>query len=547
MAELFDSIVHEMMFDDVSWSDISNDVLISPEPMWNRGIMRNGPNDRIANTGRMTLFLDNSANNSGNQLGYYSPGNANVRTGFNTGIRYRLTFTKESMPWVKFHGRIQPKGIIPIPGRYGPRRTKVVIEDFMGQAVSHALELLTFTTNKTMDEVMELIVANLKIAPLSTSYATGISTFGTVFDTTRQRTRAVGEFSKLAMSEQSFVYVTGNTTDGETLVSESRQSRTGSSNLDLIVSKNEAGFLLQENGDKILQENGDGILLDQTQTASFDNVMLPSSVIGWGNHIYNQIKGISFPREVGVSNEVLFTLNTVVSIPSGETTEATRVTYRDPGGSDARVNGKNMVTPVATTDYTANTEEGGGGSDITSDLVVSVTYGTDSAQYTLTNNNAATMYVTKLQFRGIKILLFDPTISIQEDVTSQNTHGLIPLDVKMPYLNDPTIAENFTAGVLARQKDPHLSGDKIMLNTARNSMTMYGFLQLAEPGQRGEFIETVSGMDGDWFVNGYTAKIIAGKYVEYGLVLSDASQYDYWVLEVSLLQNNTLLNYPADI
>ena len=30
-------------------------------------------------------------------------------------------------------------------------------------------------------------------------------------------------------------------------------------------------------------------------------------------------------------------------------------------------------------------------------------------------------------------------------------------------------------------------------------MTMYGFLQLAEPGQRGEFIETLTGMDGDWF------------------------------------------------
>ena len=74
---------------------------------------------------------------------------------------------------------------------------------------------------------------------------------------------------------------------------------------------------------------------------------------------------------------------------------------------------------------------------------------------------------------------------------------------------------------------------------------MYGFLQLAEPGQRGEFIETVSGMDGDWFVNGYTAKIIAGRYVEYGLVLSDASQYDYWVLGVSTLQNNTLLGLPA--
>jgi hypothetical protein len=550
MTELFDSIVHEMMLDGSTWTDISGDVLISPGPTWNRGIMRNGPNDRVAGPGIMTLYLDNSENNSASQLGYYSPGNSNVRTGFNTGVRYRLSFVKESQTFYKYHGRIKPKGIQPIPGQYGPRRTKVIIEDFMGQAVSHALELLTFATSKKMDEVMALIEANLKIAPLATSYATGISTFPTVFDTTRQSTKAVSEYKKLAMSEQSFVYVKGDMAGGETLVSESRQSRTGSSNTDLIVSDAESGVHLNEDGSRVLNEDGGLNLLDETQSASFNNTMLPTSKIGWGNHIYNQIKGVSFPREVGVSNEVLFSLQTVSSIDPGVTTEPTRVTFRDPGGSDARCNGKNMITPVATTDYTANTAEDGGGSDITSDLTVTVTYGTEGAQYTLTNNNAATMYVTKLQFRGIKILLYDPTISIQEDTgtgSSQEKHGLKPLTIKMQYLDDPVIAENFTAGVLTRQKDARLSGDMIRHNTNKNSMTMYGFLQLAEPGQRGEFIETVSGMSGDWFVNGYTAKIIAGRYVEYGLVLDDASKYDFWILGESDLADNTTLGVKEGI
>ena len=542
MAELFDSITHEIMFNGSDWTDVSSDVLSCS---WKKGIMRNGPNDRVANTGVLKLALNNSASNSQTTEGAYSPGNASVRTGFDTGIMYRLSFVKEGVTFYKFHGRI--KSIDPVPGSYESRITKVVVHDYMGIASSHALSLLTHQTNKSMDEVMPLIVANMPIAPLSNSYASGASTFPTVFDTTKENTKAVAEFKKLAMSEQSFVYVKGNTTDGETLVSESRTGRTGSENTLLSVSTSESGFLLQENGDYILQETGDKIILNAMQSASFDNTMLPSSKISWGKYLYNQVKGISFPREVGDSNEVLFTLQKVISLAPGETTTATRGTYRDPGGSAARVNGKNMVTPVAGTDYTANTEEGGGGADIKADLDISVTFGTESVEYTLTNNNAAIMYVTKLQFRGIKILLFDPTISLQEDSTSQATHGEKPLDVKMAYLDDPTVADSFTGGVLARFKDPVLSADNIKLNTGTSSMNMYGFLQLAEPGERGEFIEDVSGMSGDWFVNGYTAKIISGKFVEYGLVLSDASQYDFWVLGVSLLQVNTTLNYESDI
>jgi hypothetical protein len=527
MAELFDSIAHEMMLDGVSWTDVSADVLSC---RWSKGIMSNGPNDRVANTGVLRMELNNSASNSQAQLGAYAPGNANVRTGFDTGIRYRLSFTKDGVTFYKFHGRIE--SIDPIPGQYEARRTKVVVYDYMGIASHHALELLTFATTKRIDEVMPLITANMPIAPLNTSYATGISTFPTVFDTTRENTKAVAEFKKLAMSEQAYIYTTGNLTDGETLVAESRDTRADVTNTILTVSESESGFLLQENGDFLLQENGDQIILNATQSASFDNTMLPNSKISWSKYLYNQVKGISYPREVGTSNEVLFTLQKVISITAGETTTATRGTYRDPGGSSARVNGKDMVTPVSGTDYTANTAEDGSGSDIKADLVVAVTFGTESAEYTLTNNNAATMYVTLLQFRGIKILRFDPTISIQEDTVSQAAHGLKPLNVKMEYLDDPTIADSFTASVLSRNKDPILSADKIKLNTGTSSMNMYGFLQLAESGKRGEFIEDVSGMSGDWFVNGYEAQIIGGKYVEYGLVLSKAVLTGTWKLGV---------------
>lgn len=539
MTELFDSIKHEMIFAGETWTDITNDVLVSPGTRWTKGIISNAPAARVANTGKLTLYLDNSESNSATQLGYYSPGNANVRSGFSTGIRYRLTFTKEGLDYIKFYGRIDD--IDPQPGTLYSRRTKVLILDYMGMATKHTLSLLSFTTSKRLDEVMPLITANGAFEPLATNYATGISTFPTVFDTTRNTTKMVSEFQKLAMSEQAYIYVKANGTFGETLTNENRNTRSGSTNTALPLSIAESDVLLMETGDNLLLETGDNILLNQTQSASFGSTMLPKSIISWGKQVFNQIRGNSFPREVGSGNEVLFTLQTVVSLAVGEVSDSVRISYRDPGGSPAKVNGKNMVTPVAATDYTANTQEGGGGTDLTSDLSVSITFGTEGAEYTLTNNSASVMYVTLFQLRGIKILIFDPTTVIAEDTVSQAVHGINPLVLNQQYQDDPVVAQEFISANLIRYKDPALTAEKLFFNTANNSMNMFGFLILAEPGERGEFIETLSGLSGDWFINGYEAAIIAGRYVEYGLILLDASDLDYWTLDVSMLDTETLL------
>ena len=543
MTQEFDSIKHEMVFAGDTFTDITDDVLFTPSPRWSRGISSNKPTQRVANTGKMTLYLNNSLTNSATTLGYYSPGNANVRSGFTNGIRYRLTFTKDGQDYIKYFGRIND--VFPLPGTNYSRRTKVVIFDYMGMATRHTLSLLAFTTTKRIDEVMPLITANGAFEPLSSSYATGVSTFPTVFDTARASTKMVAEFKKLAFSEQTYIYVKGNVTDGETLVSENRNSRSGVSNTELPLASSDSDFLLMETGDNLLLETGDNFLLNQTQTAKFDNTMLPKSKITWGSQVFNQVRGNSFPREVGTSNEILFTLQTVVSLAASEVAASVRIQYRDPGGSPAKVAGKDMVTPVVSTDYTANTQEDGGGTDLSADLGVSVTFGVEGADYTLTNNSSQTMFVTLFQLRGIKILIFDPTTIVSDDPTSQAIHGVKPLTLNQQYQDDPTVAQDFVASNLIRYKDPTLTADKLFFNSSLNSMNLYGFLVLAEPGTRGEFIETLSGLSGDWFINGYEATIIAGRFVEYGLILLDASDLDYWQLDVSRLDIETLLCYAC--
>ena len=77
-----------------AWTDVSADVLQSDKPRFESGIRDNGATDRVASTGRLTFTLDNSNLNSAGLAGYYSPGHANARSGFSTGIpvRFKVTY-----------------------------------------------------------------------------------------------------------------------------------------------------------------------------------------------------------------------------------------------------------------------------------------------------------------------------------------------------------------------------------------------------------------------------------------------------------------------
>jgi hypothetical protein len=147
--------------------------------------------------------------------------------GWTTGLPVRLSLTFESQRYYKFYGRIKPDGIRVYPGIKEERRVDVTAGDYMAQANMHQLKLLTLSTNQRMDEVMPDIIANMPIAPLSTNYETGTSTFPSVFDTITSYTTATAEWQKLSNSELGAVYVIGDELTGEILRSEGQTTRLG--------------------------------------------------------------------------------------------------------------------------------------------------------------------------------------------------------------------------------------------------------------------------------------------------------------------------------
>lgn len=79
----------------------------------------------------------------------------------------------------------------------------------------------------------------------------------------------------------------------------------------------------------------------------------------------------------------------------------------------------NIVTPVATTDYTMNTQSDGGGVDKTADCTVTLTDFGDRCKLVIRNTSGGNVYITKLQVRGDA--LYEPNVSdvVYPSVTPQ--------------------------------------------------------------------------------------------------------------------------------
>jgi hypothetical protein len=115
--------------------------------------------------------------------------------------------------------------------------------------------------------------------------------------------------------------------------------------------------------------------------------------------------------------------------------------------------------PVANTDYTANSQPNGSGTDITSDLTVILLLTTDfqgkGTVVRVTNNHATdNAYVTLLRLQADNSYQdFESTIYQTEDAASQADHGERSRLIDCIYIDTYAIARDVAVARLARKKD----------------------------------------------------------------------------------------------
>jgi len=245
------------------WTDITSYII--SDIYADGGIKGNDPRDRVAGTGEMNFVLNNADLR-------FSPDYSGVLTGWKKGVKIRLVLTYSAEEIIRWKGKISSIKLIPALG--GLRLVEVQALDWMGEASKTPLETTAVLADKRGDEVIAAVNLLMPISPENTSLAVGETTYPTVLDFKGNTTKAMTEFSKVALSEPGFIYLRKDRIYGETLIFEKWADRGGSvepSSYSLVAA--DSGHILQEDGDDLLMEDGDFLLLDEVSTPTFDNNM----------------------------------------------------------------------------------------------------------------------------------------------------------------------------------------------------------------------------------------------------------------------------------
>ena len=502
------SIAIEMQFSGAAgaWTDIWSDVRAAVPVVCSYGIQSGGgPGDRCAQPGSLTFALDNSAKNSNTAQGYYSPGHANQRSGFDIGIGCRLAIVYGGTTYYKFVGRLA--AITVTPNQRGPWTTLITAHDYLDECLRAKLKRVAVQTAKRGDEVFDVLVAAMPSAPGSSTSGTGRETYDLALDakSSEEGVLVLGELQRLALSEAGFVYGKGTTNAGtaQAFVYESRTER---------ARKN-------------------------TNLTTFDDDDLDAIEISRSrDQVINRMQVKTHPRRKDASAVVLYqqrdaTVGTgsALSLAAGAS-QTLICPYTDPSDRTHRCAGTSMITPASSTDYSANAAADASSTDLTSSLGVSATFGGTSASVALTNNHASTtLFVTKLNLRGLGIYDDQETLHEAEDAASQTTYGTNTYTYDAAYQINPVVGENFALHFLGVYSDAQQSADSltILCNKAAGLLTA-GLVR--EPGDRIGVSEAMSAIDEGYFIQSVHLTITPTAMIRCKWGLSPASRITYWFL-----------------
>jgi hypothetical protein len=538
---VYSTIIIELELSPGVWTDVTHDVLQAPGISGKQGMPDNAPTTRVAEPGTFNFTLRNDESCTAGINNYYTPGNPNCIAGFQSGIAVRLRLKYLFLPpQTIMYGHIPADGIQIQTGIFTGRVT-VEVRDYMEMLSNHEMYLPPFTEDKSMPDIVALIVANNPVAPLGTEYNSGENTFATVFDTVKPKTVAITELNKLAISEFGYAYTKPEhnpamlePVSDELLVCDGELTRSNETVLAQILNLNTTeSFLLQENGEPILQENGEEILLDIAATevdAIFDNSMGVIETSHARNY-YNMVRAIITPRRVdAAATTVLYSNSKPFFISAGET-KIIKANFRDPENLATNVTCAELTTPVAGTDYKFTANEDGSGADLTASAGFSYVLGAEGIQYTFTPTADGWVFI--LQARGKGVYLYDKTEATVEDTALTATDGERMLTLDMKYRDSPIEADIIAPIWLSKFKQKDTLAEKASFIANRSEFLMMAFIAL-QVGDKVWVKNTRAAIDAAYFINGKEFNITEGGIIHYSYILCPASydSYVFWELEV---------------
>ena len=182
------------------------------------------------------------------------------------------------------------------------------------------------------------------------------------------------------------------------------------------------------------------------ETLTEDELLKDISISQPGEFTRNII-GIKAHPNVLQALQVMWTLNEIPKIEAGKSYTVWS-TYKY---NDIEVPAVDVVTPLASTDFTCNAQEDGGGADLTANFTVSFTDFGETSKTVLTNGGADA-YLTLLQIRGKPIESPDIAEMVGEGDDYDTDPKAFNLDLE--WLQDTGVAQDmatFLAGFLSAE------------------------------------------------------------------------------------------------
>lgn len=169
-----------------------------------------------------------------------------------------------------------------------------------------------------------------------------------------------------------------------------------------------------------------------TQSEALRNINLPQP---W-EVIRNWARVVAHPRILQADLE-LWRLNEVPQIPSG--TSITRWASYSYNGEE--IPATTITEPVATTDYTANSDAGGLGTDYTANITITRTTVNGTTSKFVIANSGPTAYITLLKLRGTGVIAPNAFAIVEEDTSSQAIYGKKKITIDSDWLQDGNKAQ----------------------------------------------------------------------------------------------------------
>ncbi len=502
-------------WDGDSWEDITEHVM-DDSCSGSYGMGSNAYTDRMASNGEMSMSLKNTG-------GIFDPDDADCLTGWAKNALVKLVVSYDGYEAVKFYGRVSDIQLSDISTNY--HVANVTVLDWLDFAYRYTINQQSIETYKRAYQVVDTIVDATGQTPLATSYAEGAYQFEAAFDSMTVKTKAATELNKVVLSEGGYFYNRHDRVNGETLVFEDANYRNGLRTTARVPKlAADCGDLLKAGSatDHILMAGSatDKIILAETDEAHMNGVGITYERTH-GDNILNKVSITAYPKRTDSTEQTLYSLGEVMKIASGET-KTINVKYQNVDTKEScNAITSLMVQPVATTDYTMNTKKDGTGTDLTSDLTVTVNYYTAEAEITLVNNSAYTGKITKLILRGYGVYQDSSVKATMEDTTSQTAYSEYEMNIEQQYQRDTTAGELWAGRIVAREATPRTKLNRVSFVANKSSQQMLAFLAI-DIGDMVKITESGLNIDGYYYVNGVEFSITEGNIIAYSWTLTEA-------------------------